>query len=112
MGQAGEILRSGAWLTRERIRLIAAAILIASVAGFLYLVVTAHGLVDQQGRPLGTDFSDVYAAGTYVLDGDPRGAVRSRPGSTRASNKFSAKRHRSTAGIIHHSSCLPRRRWR
>ena len=71
MGQAGEILRSGAWLTRERIRLIAAAILIASVAGFLYLVVTAHGLVDQQGRPLGTDFSDVYAAGTYVLEGDP-----------------------------------------
>ena len=71
MGQAGEILRSGAWLTRERIRLIAAAILIASAAGFLYLIVTAHGLVDQQGRPLGTDFSDVYAAGTYVLDGDP-----------------------------------------
>ena len=71
MGQAGEILRSGAWLTRERIRLIAAAILIASAAGFLYLIVTAHGLVDQQGRPLGTDFSDVYAAGTYVLEGDP-----------------------------------------
>jgi alpha-1,2-mannosyltransferase len=71
MGRPRELLRSGAWLTRERIRLIAAAILIASVAGFLYLVVTAHGLVDQQGRPLGTDFSDVYAAGTYVLDGDP-----------------------------------------
>jgi len=71
MGRPRELLRSGAWLTRERIRLIAAAVLIASVAGFLYLVVTANGLVDQQGRPLGTDFSDVYAAGTYVLDGDP-----------------------------------------
>ena len=71
MGQASELLRSGAWLTRERIRLIAVAVLVASAAGFLYLIVTAHGLVDQQGRPLGTDFSDVYAAGTYVLDRNP-----------------------------------------
>ena len=71
MDRARELLRSGAWLTRERVRLIAAAVLIASAAGFLYLVVTAHGLIDQQGRPLGTDFSDVYAAGTYVLDGNP-----------------------------------------
>ncbi len=71
MDRAREVLRGGTWLTRERIRLIAAAVLIASVAGFLYLIVTAHGLIDQQGRPLGTDFSDVYAAGTYVLDGKP-----------------------------------------
>ena len=60
------------WLTRERVRLVAAAVLIASAAGFLYLVVTAHGGVDLQGRPLGTDFSNVYAAGTYVLDGNAR----------------------------------------
>ena len=71
MDRVREILRSGSWLTRERIRLMAAAVLIASVAGFLYLVVTANGLVDLQGRPLGTDFSNVYAAGTYVLDGSP-----------------------------------------
>ncbi len=71
MDRARELLRSGAWLTRERVRLVAAAVLIASVAGFLYLVVTASGLVDLRGRPLGTDFSDVYAAGTYVLEGNP-----------------------------------------
>ena len=71
MGRVREVLRSGSWLTRERIRLIAAAILIASVAGLLYLAVTADGLIDRQGRPLGTDFSNVYAAGTYVLDGNP-----------------------------------------
>jgi len=63
-----DVLRSGAWLTRERVRLIAIAVLIASAAGFLFLVVTANGLVDVEGRPLGTDFSDVYAAGTYVRD--------------------------------------------
>jgi alpha-1,2-mannosyltransferase len=64
-----DVLRSGAWLTRERIGRVALLVLIASAAGFLYLVVTAHGDIDRQGRPLGTDFSNVYAAGTYVLDG-------------------------------------------
>jgi alpha-1,2-mannosyltransferase len=34
-------------------------------------VATAKGGVDLQGRPLGTDFSNVYAAGTYVLEGNP-----------------------------------------
>jgi hypothetical protein len=63
------MLRSGDWLTRERVRLIATALLLASAAGFLFLVVTAHGVIDRQGRPLGTDFSNVYAAGTYALDG-------------------------------------------
>src|SRR5271154_5354859 len=63
-------LRSGEGLTRERIRMVAVAVLIASAAGFLYLVVTATGGVDRQGRPIGTDFSNVYAAGTYVLEGN------------------------------------------
>ena len=65
-----QALRSGEWLTRERIRMVAVAVLIASAAGFLYLVVTATGGVDRQGRPIGTDFANVYAAGTYVLEGN------------------------------------------
>jgi hypothetical protein len=71
MDRVRQALRSGRWLTRERIRMVAVAVLIASAAGFLYLVVTATGGVDLQGRPIGTDFSNVYAAGTYVLEGDP-----------------------------------------
>ncbi|MGH6674261.1 MAG: glycosyltransferase family 87 protein [Xanthobacteraceae bacterium] len=71
MHRALQTLRSGDWLIRERIRLVAVVLLIASVAGFLFLMVTAHGNIDRQGRPLGTDFSNVYAAGTYVLDGNP-----------------------------------------
>jgi alpha-1,2-mannosyltransferase len=70
MDRVRQALRSGEWLTRERIRIVALAVLIASAAGFLYLVVTATGGVDQQGRPIGTDFSNVYAAGTYVLEGN------------------------------------------
>jgi glycosyl transferase family 87 len=70
MDRVRQALRSGEWLSRERIRMVAVAVLIASAAGFLYLVVTATGGVDLQGRPIGTDFSNVYAAGTYVLEGN------------------------------------------
>ena len=74
MDRAREILRSGDWLTRERIRLVAVTLVVAAAAGLLFLVVTSHGAVDRQGRPLGTDFSNVYAAGSYVLDGDAEAA--------------------------------------
>ncbi len=65
-----ETLSTGAWLTRERIRLVALAVLAASLIGATFLVATSNGLNDRLGRPLGTDFSNVYAAGTYVLDGE------------------------------------------
>jgi alpha-1,2-mannosyltransferase len=74
MHRACAMLRSGDWLTGERVRFIAGTLLFASAAGFLFLVATAHGSVDLQGRPLGTDFSNVYAAGTYVLGGDANAA--------------------------------------
>lgn len=64
-----DTLRSGDWLTAGRIRLWASAVLVASLAGLGFIVATAHGLVDYQGRPVGTDFSNVYAAGTWVLEG-------------------------------------------
>jgi alpha-1,2-mannosyltransferase len=66
-----DILRSGAWLTRERMRLVAIALLAAMALGAAFLIATSDGLNDRFGRPLGTDFSNVYAAGTYVLDGQP-----------------------------------------
>jgi alpha-1,2-mannosyltransferase len=74
MGRVLAVLRSGEWLTRERIRLVAGAVLVASFAGVGYLIVTRNGLNDYQGRPLGTDFSNVYAAGTLVLEGRPEAA--------------------------------------
>ena len=67
-----DALRSGAFLTRERVRLVCLALLAAYVVGFAYLALTANGLSDAQGRPLGTDFSNIYAAGTYVLEGEPQ----------------------------------------
>jgi alpha-1,2-mannosyltransferase len=67
-----ESLRSGDWITRERVRFAAAALLIAFIAALAYLVATANGVNDALGRPLGTDFSNVYAAGTLVRDGEPQ----------------------------------------
>src|ERR1044072_4296748 len=66
-----ETLRSGSWVTRERARLVAWALLAAFSICALFLVATSDGLNDRLHRPPGTDFSDVYAAGTYVLDGEP-----------------------------------------
>ena len=66
-----ETLRNGSWLTLGRARLWALAVLVASAGGLVLLVATSDGLNDYQGRPLGTDFSNVYAAGTYVLEGKP-----------------------------------------
>jgi hypothetical protein len=62
-------LRDGAFVTRERARLAGLAVLAASVFGLAYILATASGLNDYSGRPIGTDFSNIYAAGTYVLDG-------------------------------------------
>jgi len=64
-------LRTGDWLTRERIVLIAGGVLIASLIGLAALIATSNGTLDRRGHPIGTDFSNVYAAGTYVLEGRP-----------------------------------------
>jgi hypothetical protein len=71
MGNVLLALRTGDWMTRRRIRLWALAVLVASLAGIGFLLATCNGFNDYQGRPLGTDFSDIYAGGTYVLDGTP-----------------------------------------
>jgi hypothetical protein len=74
MAGAVDILRTGAWLTRERIRLVAFGLLAAMLIAIAFLVATSDGRSDRFGRPLGTDFSNVYAAGTYVLDGNATAA--------------------------------------
>src|ERR1041385_3264113 len=72
-----DTLRSGDWLTFNRIRLWALAVLIASAGGLIYLVATSDGSIDYQGRPLGTDFASFYAAGTRVRDGHAAAAFDS-----------------------------------
>src|SRR5579875_2224866 len=66
-----DALREGTWLTRERVRLVATMLIAASLVAAAVLIATADGRNDRFGRPLGTDFANVYAAGTYVLEGKP-----------------------------------------
>ena len=63
------LLRSGDWLTADRIRAVALVSLVLGGLALLYLLVTSHGTLDAWGRPLGTDFSNVWTAGQMALDG-------------------------------------------
>jgi hypothetical protein len=62
-------LADGSWVTRKRVRLVASIALAIFVAAIVYALATAHGTLDAQGRPLGTDYSNVHAAGRMALDG-------------------------------------------
>lgn len=65
-----QMLRSGSFLTRERLQLWACALLLAYAVAIGFLFATAQGSSDYRGRPLGTDFSNIYTAGRAALDGD------------------------------------------
>lgn len=62
-------LRSGEWLVAARARRVAVACLALAIASLVLLFATARGTLDWRGRPVGTDFSEVYAAGQMVWDG-------------------------------------------
>jgi alpha-1,2-mannosyltransferase len=64
-------IASGVWLTPARLRAYSLILLALGVLALGALLATSKGLNDYQGRPLGTDFSNVYAAGKYVLDRKP-----------------------------------------
>ena len=48
-------LRSGDWLTADRVRAAGAISLAIACLSILYLLATSHGTLDAWGRPLGTD---------------------------------------------------------
>jgi hypothetical protein len=62
-------IRDGSWLSPARATRLATASLAGTILFLLYLAITAHGLSDYSGRPLGTDFSSFYAAGRLAGSG-------------------------------------------
>jgi glycosyl transferase family 87 len=69
-------LRSGEWLTPARTRgysLILLGICTLAIAGW---IAASDGLIDRNGKPLGTDFSNVYAAGSLTWQGRPAEAYQ------------------------------------
>ena len=66
-------LKNGDFVDAARIRRISVVVVVFSVLGLVVLVATSDGARDYQGRPLGADFSNVWAAGRMALEG---GALR------------------------------------
>ncbi|HJR83533.1 MAG TPA: glycosyltransferase family 87 protein [Sphingomicrobium sp.] len=64
-----KILATGEWLSRERVIRVASLCAVASVLVITVLFATSRGTLDLWGRPLGTDFSNVWAAGHMALEG-------------------------------------------
>jgi len=69
MSHFWQALRTGSWLTPGRIHGYALLVLAISLAGLIGLLATSQHLIDRNGKPIGTDFSNVYAAGVLTLSG-------------------------------------------
>ncbi len=64
-----EALANGDWLNRGRVTRIAVIAGLGSLAALIWLFGFSNGTLDPLGRPLGTDFSNVWTAGRMALDG-------------------------------------------
>ena len=71
-----QAIRTGAWLTPSRLRAYSIILIAAYAAATILWIALADGLVDRNNKPIGTDFSNVYAAGTLTLEGKPDVAYR------------------------------------
>jgi hypothetical protein len=66
--------RDGSWLDPGLMRFAAWASIAVTAAALAATFATATGTVDAWGRPLGTDFSQMWTAGRMALDGHAAGA--------------------------------------
>ncbi|MDH7637811.1 glycosyltransferase family 87 protein [Sphingomonas oryzagri] len=94
----GEAWKSGDWVDARRVRLVCAFLLAATILGYGFLLSMSHGTLDAQGRPIGTDFSDVYAAGWMADHG-------------RAAAAWVWPEHYKVQQALHHSKAVPFYGW-
>ena len=64
-------LKSGDWLSRERLRLYAGILLAVELAVFTFLIAGTHGWIVPLKTPTTTDFVSFYAAGRLADAGTP-----------------------------------------
>lgn len=74
MAPVWQELRSGRWLTAERTRAYSLILLGIAAIALVGWIAVSDGLIDRNGKPIGTDFSNVYAAGTLTWQGRPADA--------------------------------------
>ena len=67
-------VRTGDWLTIARARAYSLILLVICTLAFAGWIAISDGLIDRNGKPIGTDFSNVYAAGTLTWQGKPADA--------------------------------------
>jgi hypothetical protein len=94
----GKAWTSGDWVDARRVRLFCILLLAATILSYGFLLLTAHGTLDAQGRPIGTDFSDVYAAGWMADHG-------------RAAAAWVWPEHYKVQQALHHSKAVPFYGW-
>ncbi|WHO37682.1 glycosyltransferase family 87 protein [Sphingobium sp. AP49] len=86
------------FITLPRMRLTAWLVLAATLIGLVVLFATAHGTVDSLGRPLGTDFSNVWTAGWMADHGQ-------------AAQAWSWSAHHAVQQTTHHDAAIPFYGW-
>ncbi len=69
MASIWQHIRSGDWLTAERRRVYPLIVLALVVLVSVVWIALSNDLIDRVGSPIGTDFTNVYAAGTQVWAG-------------------------------------------
>jgi hypothetical protein len=71
MAHFWKAFRSGRWLTPARARTYSLMLLAICALTMVGWIAASDGLIDRNGKPIGTDFSNVYAAGTLTWQGRP-----------------------------------------
>jgi Glycosyltransferase family 87 len=69
-----QAFQSGHWLTPARARAYCLILLAICALAMVGWIAASDGLIDRNGKPIGTDFSNVYAAGTLTWQGRPAAA--------------------------------------
>src|ERR1051325_8445896 len=67
-------IRTGSWATQDRLRGYAIMLIAGYAIATIAWIALSHGLIDPNNKPLGTDFSNVYAAGTLAMEAGPQAA--------------------------------------
>lgn len=68
-------LRDGDFVDAARVRRVSVLLILLYAIAIAALFATSKGGLDYAGRPLGTDFSNVYAAGKLALEGAAAAAL-------------------------------------
>ena len=73
LASAWQALRSGRWLTADRARAYSVILLAFYAIAVIGWIALSDGLIDRNGKPIGTDFASFYAAGSLALEGHAAG---------------------------------------